>query len=141
MQFATLLSTLMSVYFIIAKVQAMKLVLYSTRGVTREFNIDAVVQRCYNIYDCFKGPSLSATWNDVKSHTNVVFYSNANCQKHKAVGKGTPDGALSFSDAKFAHTAAAFMIWESGQYATGGIEDACFLDESAMVNTTNTLSA
>ncbi|EEY54420.1 uncharacterized protein PITG_08053 [Phytophthora infestans T30-4] len=136
MQRKTLVNMFMLVYLTTVKVECMKLVLYSTRGVTREFNIDAAVQRCYNIYDCFKGPSVSATWNGAKSHTNVVFYSNANCQEDKAVGKGTPEGALYFSDAKFTQTVAAFMIWESGQYATGGIEDACYLDEHSAMNAT-----
>ncbi|KAE8956315.1 hypothetical protein PF002_g32154 [Phytophthora fragariae] len=107
----------------------------------RTFNIDAVTQRCYNIYNCFKGPNTSATWQGVKRNTNVVFYNNPSCQTHHAVGSGTPDGALYFADAKFTQTVKAFMLWKSGVYATSGVEDACYLDESATVNSTDTSTA
>ncbi|EGZ26928.1 hypothetical protein PHYSODRAFT_471095 [Phytophthora sojae] len=118
-------------------VQGMTLTLLGKPSDTpRTINIDAVTQKCYNIYNCFKGPNISATWQGVKRNTNVVFYNNPSCQTRHAVGSGTPDGVLYFSDAKFDKTVKAFMIWETGTYATNGVLDACYLDESATVNST-----
>ncbi|KAL3669379.1 hypothetical protein V7S43_005775 [Phytophthora oleae] len=120
-----LINVFVLILAIVTNAQAMTLSLYGGSGEVRTFDVDEVTQRCYNIYKCFGGPNRSATWNSVKSRTNVVFYSHPNCQAHQAVGKGTPDGSLYFSDVNFPQVAKAFMIWESGQYATNGIEDVC----------------
>jgi hypothetical protein len=66
----------------------------------------------------------------------VVFYSSAYCQAQQAVGSKTPDGALYFHRVNFVKSVASFMIWETGQFATSGVVDACYLDESAKVNVT-----
>ncbi|KAG1684668.1 hypothetical protein DVH05_010635 [Phytophthora capsici] len=121
----------------ITNTQAMTLTLYGGPTQIGKFDVDEVTQRCYNLYNCWGGPNKSATWNSVKRRTNVVFYSHPNCQTHQAVGKGTPDGSLYFSDVNFPQVVMAFMIWESGQYATNGIEDICHQDERSIINSTN----
>ncbi|OWZ21197.1 hypothetical protein PHMEG_0004290 [Phytophthora megakarya] len=134
-QAENLLTLFIFVSCVLIHVQAMTVTLYGERTDTvHKFSIGGVAQRCFNINTCFKGPSKSATWNGVKKNTNVVFYSNENCQTHKAIGRETPDGALYFSDVNFYHNVAAIMIWEMGQYATNGIANACYLDEHATAN-------